>query len=79
MTVVHEALPGTAMRQILYTCDVCGVQKKEANHWFIIFRTTTQVRAVQMERGRPNWIRRNPPVRRELRQPQDHAANRRYA
>jgi hypothetical protein len=25
------------MRQILYTCDVCGVQKKEANHWFIIF------------------------------------------
>jgi hypothetical protein len=42
------------MRQILYTCDVCGAEKKEANHWFIIFSGLPRYATVQMERGRPN-------------------------
>jgi len=25
-------------RAITYNCDICGAQRKEANHWFISFR-----------------------------------------
>jgi hypothetical protein len=67
------------MRQILYTCDVCGAEKKEANHWFIIFSHYPGTRLYKWSAADPTDEASNPPVRRELRQPQDHAANRRYA
>jgi hypothetical protein len=25
------------MKTEIYTCDVCGTQKKESNHWFVLF------------------------------------------
>jgi hypothetical protein len=24
-------------RAITYNCDICGAQRKEANHWFVVY------------------------------------------
>lgn len=29
------------MESIKYTCDECGVEKRESNHWFRLFTTKT--------------------------------------
>ena len=30
-------------RAITYNCDICGAQRKEANHWFVAIYTATAI------------------------------------
>ena len=30
-------------RAITYNCDICGAQRKEANHWFVAFNAIKEI------------------------------------
>lgn len=37
------------MRKDTFTCDVCGVERKDANHWFVLsFRNDGHVEGVEV-------------------------------
>jgi hypothetical protein len=36
-------------RAITYNCDVCGAQRKEANHWFVAIISTVGVSIITWE------------------------------
>lgn len=42
-----------------FTCDVCGVQKREANHWFAVLRGDAAVTIITYQRSVETHLRCN--------------------